>query len=207
MVPRAPCYQHRTVIATPDEMKNLLIHAAPWMRCFVLLCSQLGLRFSEAASVSPACWKPDQHTILVMTKGGKPRLLPTTKEMEELFTIAARHPDEDTPFIWLLLNKPSTCGPNKGAIERDARTFIDKHWRNLKARAGVNPDLNIHDLRRTRITEVYRQTLDVKLAQQFAGHTHIAATAYYLAPWDENKVLDAIAKTAPPGGWKPKAVN
>ncbi len=201
-VPRRPPNQLRTVIATPEEMNRLLSLTPTWLRCFVLLCGQLGLRFNEAARANPANWRQDTHTLAVIAKGGHARLLPTTPELEELFAVAARaNQDPTTPFIFLLYGEPARLGPHKGELIRNPKTFLWPKWERWRKKLNINPQLTIHDLRRTRITEVYRQTLDVKLAQQFAGHQSIASTAHYLAPWDEQKVLEAIRNTAPPGGW------
>lgn len=202
-VPRSPNYQPRGVVATPEEIAAMLGKSAPWMRCFLLLCGQLGLRFSEAAHACPANWSEQLHTLSIVCKGPKTRILPTTPELEELFKMSMRfNAPLSTPFIWLLLGKPVQVGPNIGQLDRVPSNFVHKEWHRMKKRLGINPELKIHDLRRTRITEVYRQTLDVKLAQQFAGHDSIASTALYLAPWDDARMLDVIRRTAPPGGWK-----
>lgn len=191
------------MIATPDELTRILGQSPPWMRCFLLLCCQLGLRFNEAARIRLIDWTPSTSTLSARTKGNKVRLLPTTPELDELLTVAARRDaPPDTSVLWLLLGKPASHGPHIGTLEREPREFIRKEWQRMKRRLNINPNLTIHDLRRTRITEVYRQTLDVKLAQQFAGHESVASTALYLAPWDETRVLEAIRRTAPPGGWK-----
>jgi integrase len=204
-VPHRPPTQLRTVIATPEELTRLLTQTPVWLQCFVLLCGQLGLRFSEAARACPADWHQDTSTLDVIAKGGQHRILPVTPELKTFFSLAARRgEDAKTPFIYILYAEPARTGPHKGSLLRNSQVFIRNRWRRWKKKLNINPALTIHDLRRTRITEVYRQTLDVKLAQQFAGHKNIASTAFYLSPWDDTHVLEAIRNSAPPRGWTPR---
>jgi integrase/recombinase XerC len=202
-VPKQPPYQVRTVIATPEEIKKLLSLTPPWLRCFVLLCSQLGLRFMEAARACPAAWNPQLHTLSVVSKWNKNRIMPTTPELEELFAVAVRA-DEDpaTPFIFILHGEKARTGPFTGTLLRKPKKFVQRKWAQWRKKLSINAQLTIHDLRRTRITEVYRDTKDIRLTQQFAGHSNIDTTALYIAPWDDAHILDAIRRTAPPGGWK-----
>lgn len=193
-IPRPPAYRPRIVTATPEEMNKLLTKSQPWMRLFILLCGQLGLRFREAARACPLHWQRERNEIAVTGKNNKVRSLPLTPELTEMFTIAARlDAPADTPFLWLMLAKPCSVGPNVGSLLRDDN-HIRKEWQRMKRKLGINPALVIHDLRRTRITQVYRETLDITAAQHFADHDNLATTANYIAPFDSRAMKDLLAR-------------
>lgn len=184
-LPKLPPPAARTTIATPAELSALRAAAAPWMRLFLLLCSQLALRFNEAANVSTANWNKEAHTILVRRKGGKLRTLPTSPDIEIL--LAAAEGDPATPAIWLLkgqVNSPQTI--------RD--TFAA-----LKKRVGANPALTIHDLRRTTATQLLRDTHDVHAVQQLLGHDSLHATAHYLVAFNPQEMRRILEKLWTPG--------
>jgi integrase len=202
-VPRKPRATPRTTIATAEELLALETRTPPWLRCFVLLCTQLGLRFAEAARACPAAWDREGHTLTCLTKGGNVRCIAVTPRLEELFKLAATTGDAATPFIFTLHGENARTGPHTGTPLRNPHKFIYPRWQRWKKKLGINPELNIHDLRRTAITGLYRATRDPLLAQQFAGHSSLATTAAYLAPYDSTHMLDAIRKAAAPqGGWK-----
>jgi len=175
-------------------MTRLLTKSQPWMRLFILLCSQLGLRFHEAARACPLHWNRETQELAVIGKNNKPRNLPVTKEIAQMFAVAEKlDAPRDTPFIWLMLAKPCSVGPNLGSLRRDDN-HIRKEWQRMKRRLAINPALVVHDLRRTRITQIYRETLDIKAAQQFADHDNLDTTAHYIAPFDTTAMKDLLAR-------------
>ncbi len=56
-----------------------------------------------------------------------------------------------------------------------------KQWKALKKRAGIRPELRIHDLRRTVAEDVWDATLDLRAVQAQLGHQSPTTTARYLA--------------------------
>lgn len=189
-VPRIPKPSPREVTATPDERTRLLAAAPPWMKCMLLLCSDLALRFAEARDACPAGWNREQHTITVRAKGAVLRTLPLTPELEELFALA---PDDDPlcGFVWLLKGE-SRAGHYTCA---DHRLYAE--WAKLKKKVGANPQLHFHDLRRTTATLLYNLTHDVRGVQQFLGHKSLHATAYYLAPHSPEKLAELVQLLRP----------
>jgi integrase len=186
--PHAPGPRER--IATQEEIAKLLATAPPSMRCFILLCTQLALRFSEACKTAPKNWNRQDHTITLRTKGDKPRVLPLSPILEALFASAAAQPgEEDLPFIALLSGQ-----------RKLSRSGIRQQFKSLREKAGIPRDLNPHDLRRTTATALYRQTKDLRAVQQVLGHASIATTAQYLAPWADDEIKK-ILESNPATRW------
>lgn len=130
--------QPRSVTAQPGEIKAALSKAKPHERLLILLCWQTALRSGEALRVTPASWNRQNATIQVLTKGGKVRTIPTTTGIDELLAVAeqqAKEPDESA--IAALHGKSLT------------RNAVNTAWWRLKQAAGINPELRLHDLRRT----------------------------------------------------------
>jgi site-specific recombinase XerD len=57
-----------------------------------------------------------------------------------------------------------------------------------QARAGFERAFGFHALRHTAITNLYRRTRDIRLAQRFARHRSILSTTIYTHPTDEELV-------------------
>ena len=179
-MPRKP--DARTRIASPDELTRLLANAKPGLRCLILLCFQTAMRFSEALSICPANYDQQNHTVTFTGKGGVTNQLPVTEEIAALFASAA--PASATDSFVLALSETAT-----------ATSTLQNQWKALKKKAGVDPSLRIHDLRRTQATAVYRSTKDMRLVQQLLSHRRMESTFHYLAPHDPKNlkpILEAI---------------
>ena len=150
------------------------------MRLLLLLCSRLALRFSEALAITLSDYDHANRTVLVFsTKTQRKRTMPLTADIEVLLAAIAGS-DPTIPAVELLAGR------------RRSKTSIHQNFRQLKQRAGVGPQLHFHDLRRTAATMLYRQTHDVRAAQQLLGHASLHATAYYLAPFDTAQMRELI---------------
>jgi len=175
--------QPRTVIATLEERATLLAAAQPWLRCWILLCSDLALRFSEARQIRPSSWNREKREVSYIKKGGDTYILPASDDLEAIFAIAPQ--EEDRPFVDALRGP----GPLKDQTIRRA-------WHNLKAKVHANPQLNPHDLRRTTAVLAYERTKDIRMVQQLLGHRNLASTCEYLAHRDSAKLrplIDALS--------------
>ena len=171
-LPRLPKAKPRQVVAVGDERDRLLAHSEPWLRCFLLLCSDLALRFAEARRAAPCYFDPTHKTITLPVKGGHLHTLPVTEELQGLFAITAAKTCDTTPYVELL------------SARKLPDADIYRAWTKLKARAGVNPHLRFHDLRRSTATALYHFTKDLRAVQQLLGHAHLATTTQYIAPHD-----------------------
>ena len=185
----------RRVIATREELQALYRSAEPWMRLFLHLAGPpLGLRFSEAASIAESNWNREEQSITFTKKGGDQHTLPTTPEIEQLFRLAPDTAEPTTPFIYRLRGKHHGHDPNGLLNEKSLR----RHFAQLRKRAGVNPQLTIHDLRRTAAVHAYDQTKDLRIVSQLLGHARLSTTAWYLEHRDTNKLRELVHQLRPP---------
>jgi site-specific recombinase XerC len=117
--------------------------------------------------------------VSITAKGGKRRVLPTTGDVDELLAAAAQcatHPSD-----------PAIAALHGRSLSRPA---LDAAWWRLKQKAGINPALRLHDLRRTTATNLYRITHDLRAVQEYLGHDALASTTHYLAPLGEQRLRE-----------------
>ena len=100
--PKVPYPSARAVIASGDDLARLLHNPPPYLRLFILLYLQCGLRHSEAVAVTPRSWSKENHTVTVKVKGGRMRTAEVTADVENMFLAAGNDPDQDTSFIHIL---------------------------------------------------------------------------------------------------------
>ncbi len=167
--PKLPPPRPRGVVATGNELTRLLADPQPWLRLFILLYLQCGLRKHEALAVTPRTWNRENHTVTIPIKGGRIRTAQVTDDVEILF-LAAGDPDPDTTYISAL----------RGRKVNDSG--MGQAWTALKKRTGINPTVTAHDLRRTSATILYTATKDLRVPQQLLGHQDLTSTLRYLAP-------------------------
>jgi integrase/recombinase XerC len=167
--PRVKPGHQRATVASPDELVRLLATPPPWLKLFILLYLQCGLRASEALAVTPRTWDTKHHTVTIPIKGDRIRTAEVTPDAEILFYAAGDCPP-DTNFIDALHGK------------HISPRGIRQAWLRHKARCGVNPELTAHDLRRTAATILYHATKDLRVPQQLLGHQSLTSTLNYLAP-------------------------
>ena len=70
-------------------------------------------------------------------------------------------------------------------------TAMHRWWKSLLARTGVD-DCKLHEARHTAITEIVRDTGNLKLAQLLAGHASIQTTADIYAHLDLADLAEAL---------------
>jgi integrase/recombinase XerC len=185
-VPTVPNERARQVIASPIELERLIASAKPWLRCAILLANNAGLRVSDVLRASAAHHDPDKRTLTIRQhKTGEMVTIPLTQALASAFALAPP-PTDATPFIFRYAKKPITYHA------------LNTAWNVLKKRAGVNPDLTFHDLRRTVAVALYEISKDLRVVEQMLGHQSLGSTVRYLEHRDPSKLkpyLDAL--------WKP----
>jgi len=183
-VPRVSKPGARTVIATDAETQRILDAAPPWFRCMVLLCRMLGLRHSEARKLTPANYDANQDTFSFDRKWGGTSNLPVPPELSALLKVA-QEIDPHAPIIETLRGKKITA------------SVISRAWNSAKRKANANPELILHDLRRTIATALYADSKDLRAVQQLLGHRNLASTLNYIAPLDPQKLRQLLANLKP----------
>lgn len=142
----------RLIAATPDERRKTLI----------ALCGLAGLRISEALDVRFDDINHLEMTLKVRGKGEKQRIVPISTELWEYLQVPyVRAFGSDEPIV--------------GLKDRVARKSIT----DLGRRAGLKRPISSHDLRATFLTAVYNSTLDMRVAQDLAGHASVVTTQTY----------------------------
>lgn len=132
-------------------------------KALIALCGLCGCRIGEALSVRPADFNLTEMTLRIRGKGDKTRIVPIGSH------------------AWEILQSPVTRAFIDGGTEvvglkdRFARRVVTS----LGVRAGLRRSIASHDLRATFGTEIYNQTLDVRLVQELLGHANVATTELY----------------------------
>jgi integrase len=183
-VPRVLKPSPRTVICSAEDFHKLIDLSPVWFRCFLMLCRYLGLRHNEARSLTPREWNPEERAITIHRKGQSVSTLPLPDELEPMFSLAASI-SLDEPVIRSL-----------GWRHQSAHSLTN-WWHSIKKKAGVDPQLNVHDLRRTVATALYDRTHDLRAVQQLLGHKRMDSTLYYIAPRDPEYLRGLLAELHP----------
>lgn len=135
----------------------------PNHRALVALCGLVGLRVAEALNVEASHIDVSSMQITVIGKGDKTRFLPIS--------------DEAWTYIMPSLIQAGVNGTKLVMMgDRTARSLITR----LGERAGLRRAVASHDLRATFATEVYNQTLDMRLVQELLGHSSVETTQGYV---------------------------
>lgn len=185
-VGRYPENAPRTRTLTPDELLRLrdaiLAEPDPFAAAAVRLQMESGCRIGETLAakwedfdLEAGVWR------LPATKSGRPQLVylgPGTVQWLK------RLPHGEGPFV--------IVGPDP---DKPRRSFLHP-WRRIRARAGLDPEVRTHDVRRTIGLLVARQA-GIHMASKILRHSSIAITAATYAPLDEKEIRGAVAGFLP----------
>lgn len=148
-------------MATETEILDGLHNAADDIsdRAMLLLGAECGFRVSEIAALHRN--NRDGEWLTIVGKGGQQRTVWTSPELAHLLDRI-----EQTRMRW------GHYFPGKSGAHVHPSTV----WRHIRHRA----DIPTHSLRRRAITTVYLDGLDIKAAQEFAGHKNVQTTSDYV---------------------------
>lgn len=166
-LPRAAGKEH--VILTPKQIRKLG-DAAPHTGDFITFLGHTGLRaWVEGSNVKVKDVRQDggKWEVRVLGKGAKYRTVPLAPS---IIPLVKNRMQGKTPDAWLFLT------PTGGKLH--ASNFYRDVWEKAKKAAGVDPRMDVHDLRASFITWLVRET-DIETAREIAGHEDIATTAGY----------------------------
>jgi integrase len=174
--PKVKYGPQRGVTATPEELARLFASPPPFMRLYLLLYLQAGLRHHEMIRVTPRSWNPEKHALTIEVKGGRQRTAEITEDIERLFEAAKPFEGrEDESFVSLLHGTKITDGSLRNA------------WQRYRNQCGVSVLVTAHDLRRTAASILYAATKDLRVPQQLLGHQTLTSTLRYIAPLAPNE--------------------
>jgi integrase len=173
----------RRTIAAPREIDALLRAAPTWQRVIILLAAHAGFRRSDCLRVAPVHYNAERRTITIdQKKTGETVTVPVTDTLARVLEAAPDGPPT-TPFYELHKGSPISYAG------------VDSAWQALKKKTGVNPNLWLHDLRRTLAVSVYDISKDLRAVEQLLGHQSLRSTTEYLEHRDPQKLrpyLDAL---------------
>ena len=188
MVPTARYPQPRKTIAEPQDIDKLLAAAPRWMQAIILLASNAGLRRADCLRVAPIHYNPENKTLTIqMQKTGETLTVPATARLAE-FLDHAPSGSPTTPYYQLFRDKPITG------------SGLDRAWQRLKRKAGANPDLWLHDLRRTVAVALYEVSKDLRVVEQMLGHQSLGSTVRYIEHRDPSKLKPYLQQIFTPKG-------
>ncbi len=177
-------------VLRPQEQKRLLrmvrAKGSPRDRALFSLALGTGLRLRELAGLNLGDVSPDGKAI-----AWKVRLDPkTTKGRREGTAFLVRGVREELRRYlgarrrdgFLVPDSPLFKSRVGRRISLRRIQFIFREW---QARAGFETIYPFHSLRHSAITNVYRATKDLYLAQRFARHASPLSTTVYTHPTDE----------------------
>ena len=155
MIPPKPRYEDTLpTIYEPDETATLLANADKYMEVCILIGLKCGLRDQELQHLEFSDLNWAEGTLRVQ---GKPRWGFHVKTWEQR--------DIPVPDAALARQAGLNCGRCDGCHER-----------------GECREFTLHKFRRTYITTLLRQGIDLRTVQAYAGHKDIASTMRYLRP-------------------------
>ncbi|MBT9332479.1 tyrosine-type recombinase/integrase [Paracidobacterium acidisoli] len=157
----------RNVLISDEERQAMLLTAAPFLQCFILLCGDLALRSGTAARIAPEHYDPISQELRYVTKGGRTMHMPVTRQLVRLFELVPADADRTRPYVQHLYGRSIT---QHALIRQFAR---------LCGRLGIRGKTP-HDLRRSTAVKVMDITKDLRVVQHLLGHTSLDSTLYYL---------------------------
>ena len=154
--------------ATTAEKDAIIGAAAPYVKVWLLLCSDLAIRSGTAARLGPRNYDAQRRTLTFITKGGRNMTLPVTAQLDAIIAPLARL-DPNESYV-NLLHPSGTAGP----------TALRLAMREIRKRIGIKKNIRPHDLRRTTANEIYTNTRDLRIVQAVLGHKRLDSTLHYL---------------------------
>lgn len=136
----------------------------PSQKALYALQGMAGLRISEARSLYHYHFDLDDMTMTVRGKGDKTRIVPIAKSawpyIKEAYEVSL-----------------ATGAPLVDLSDRGARKAVTAMGKRLKFKRTISS----HDLRATGATYLYDRTKDIRVVQDFLGHSSPVTTQIYTA--------------------------
>jgi integrase len=176
-LPRLPTPRPRNITVTDDERTRLLAAAAPHLKLWLLLCSDLALRSGTAAFIAPQHYDHSAGELTFTTKYGERLTLPVTDQVAALIAQCDMH--DPSPFTMQLHRAQGRRGP-KPWHSRYYANSLRREFQQLLTALAIKRNLRPHDLRRTTAVAMLEATRDIRCVQALLGHTNLASTFWYL---------------------------
>jgi integrase/recombinase XerC len=165
------------VLARPAELPEDAEQAAVAVRDLAImeLLYAAGIRVSELCGLDVGDLDTGRHTVRVLGKGGKERVVPVGIP-------ALRAVDQ-----WLAAGRPVLTGPRAGQAmfvgarggRIDPRTARRVVHAKIAAAGPAVPDMGPHGLRHSAATHLLEGGADLRSVQEILGHSSLATTQIY----------------------------
>ena len=191
ILPPVPKYEETLpTIYTSDEISTILAEAGSYMKMAILLALKCGLRDQELMHLEFSDINFTEKTLRVQ---GKPRWNFRVKTHEQRFVPV---PDDVLDKLKAWKEKRDGKSLVLGTKNSNPNTKLLFMLKTLARRAKMNcgrckgckskrrecESFTLHKFRRTYITTLLRNGIDLRTVQAYAGHKDIASTMRYLRP-------------------------
>jgi len=182
----------RELLATPDVTQRLGLRN----QFFMSLMYDAAARSCEMLRLRLEDFNVENHTVYLMGKGSKPRLVPVSKETTALFQNYQKkfhQGSAKTEPLFYTIHKSEKTYMSDDNIAR----FIKLYAKEAKLKNPKIPD-NVypHMFRKSRSMQLYRSGMPLALLSEFLGHTNPETTLVY-AYADTEMKRKAIEKAVP----------
>jgi integrase len=189
-IPPTPKYEDKLpTIYTSDQTRGMLAAADPYMRICILLGLKCGLRDQELMHLEFRDLNWEGKTLRVQSKN-EWGFLPKAWEQRDIPI-----PDDLLEELYQWQSAREGQAIVLGTKNRKPNTKLLRTLKRLVHRAGLNcgrcdsclrlkecHEYTLHRFRRTYLTTLLRNGIDLRTVQAYAGHKDIASTMRYLTP-------------------------
>lgn len=166
VIDKLPYKRRLPVVLTPEEVWRIVDQCAPRLRAFVLCLYTLGLRLNEARNLLWSDVDIPGSRVRVLQKGGSYKVLPMNEWLVEALEALPR--DGARVFA-------SQKGQHKGKPVQSIRKALNS----AAKRAGVTKHVHAHLFRHSWATHLLAAGVNMRVIQQFLGHSDIQMTTWY----------------------------
>jgi len=168
----------RNVCVTDDEKQRILAAAAPHVKLWILLCSDLAIRSGTAIALAPRDYDPARRTLTFTTKCDEHLTLPVTQEIVEM--LQACDPQSEMSFVRQLWHRHHRQTRTRSRLTSCGKNALGRVFNNLQTQLGITRHLRPHDFRRTTAVAMLKATGDIREVQAVLGHKNLQSTFWYL---------------------------
>jgi site-specific recombinase XerD len=170
-----PAPKPKPDILTFEEIIKIIKAARPdkFYYAFILTLYTLGLRFSEATSLTMRHFNFTAKSVKVIQKGGEDKVLPVADILiKAIKALKIQDPDE---YIFRDRRKKITTEYPHGRPIKNIRLALDK----ICEKAKIKKDIHPHMFRHSFATHMLSDQVNMRIIQKFLGHTQISTTEIY----------------------------
>lgn len=159
------------------SLPNVVSYAGLRDRALMELFYSSGLRLSELVGLSRA--DVSDHSIRVLGKGNKERIVPVTKTSLQWLHDYLNHPLRySTTKTHKAQVDPAAIFLNRWGKRMTVRS-IDRLFKHYLLLSGLSTRVTPHTIRHTIATHWLEKGMDLKTIQTLLGHNHLATTTIY----------------------------